>query len=256
MKKLSMDSYAKINLTLDVFPKKSKQDFHEIKSVMHKIALADEIEIQESKSFSIDCDAQIDPEYNLVKKAFELVQKIYSKKTPTVSVQIKKNIPIGSGLGGGSSNFATFVELYHELFQLGPVPDDLIRKSAEWGKDIPFFFITKSCALVEHFGEKITPLPFDFHNKKIFLYCPDLQHPTAEKYAQLKNFNTDYTDRFLQQPALSNVGNGFDEFFQTSPYQAISNIFPSVHITGSGSCFWGLEKKEFRNCETIETRFL
>ncbi|MCF7917945.1 hypothetical protein K9L27_03020 [Candidatus Gracilibacteria bacterium] len=159
-------------------------------------------------------------------------------------------------MGGGSSNFATSVQLLHDLFGLGKVPAELVTQSAKYGKDIPFFFSHQTCLLSEGFGEVLSPLPFDFHNKKLILYSPPFSSSTVEAYARLKNLNTSFTERFLAQPTLNNIGNSFDEMFSLEMYQKLSSQFTGFHITGSGSCFWGLEKNDFRNCEIIETRFL
>lgn len=256
MKSVSALSYAKINLTLDVFPRQKGAVCHEIKSVLHKIALADSIEIQESEKFEIKCNAPIDQKKNLITQAYTFLQDFYKKPLPPVSVKLEKNIPIGGGLGGGSSNFASFVELYHELFRLGKISPELITKSGEYGKDIPFFFESKTCCLAEGFGERVTPLGFDFHNKKLFLYQPPFPSDTAQAYKNLTNFSTDFTENFLNQPALTNVGNGFDEMLESKKYQEFFSFHPNFHITGSGSCFWSLEKKDIPQCKIIETRFI
>ena len=165
MKKICCISPAKINLTLDVFPKDKEDKFHKIRTIYHKISLFDEIEIQEAPFFQIEGqDLMLDK--NLIYKAFELIHHYYPKeKLPSVKIKVNKNIPMQGGLAGGSSNFATFIKTYITLFELGELPKTLITSSADYGKDIPFFFYDVSCALGENFGDRITPLDFNFSGK-------------------------------------------------------------------------------------------
>ncbi len=243
MKKTIIPSPGKINLTLDVFPKKPEDAFHEIKTIFYKIDLADEIEITESPTFTIEgFDFPI--KENLIYQAFELIKSSSTdQKLPAVKVNVKKQIPIQGGLGGGSSNFVAFVQGYFQLFDLGNIPAELVKKSAEYGKDIPFFFCDSVCALGEGFGEQITLLPFSFSGTSLWIYQPDHPHSTAEMYAKLTNFNTNFTDQFMAAPRLKNCGNAFDEFLSEK----------EVTLCGSGSCFFSFEDRDFKGIKKWET---
>ncbi len=247
MKTITISSPAKINLSLDVFPKKPGDNFHEIKTIFHKIDLADEIEITQSPTFTIE-GFDFPSEENLIYKAFQLIQSFFpDQKISPVKVKVKKNIPIQGGLGGGSSNFANFIQEYFQLFELGNIPIKLIEKSAEYGKDIPFFFCDANCALGENFGEKTTPLSFSFSGTPLWIYQPDHPHSTAEMYTKLTNFNTNFTEKFLANPKLKNCGNAFDEFLENKV---------GFTMCGSGACFFSLEKKKLENCRIWEEELL
>ncbi len=256
MKNLHAFSPAKINLTLDVIPRQNNETFHKIHTIFHKISLTDEIEIMEAPFFSIE-GFKIPIQENLIYQGFELIHTFFPKeKLPSVKVKIKKNIPTGGGLGGGSSNFATFIKLYLEYFELGETPQRLLENSGNYGKDIPFFLTKSNCALGENFGEVITPLNFNFKNKKILLYQPDFKNATTKMYTHLTNYGTNFTEKFIQKPDLKNCGNAFDEFFMNEQYQAISKNFNGYTMTGSGSCFFSFEPKEIKGCESIELELI
>lgn len=257
MPSLKTISPAKINLTLDVFSKPQKADFHPIKTIFHKVAFGDEMEISENKSFEIEGSFSCPLEQNLIFKAYNFVQNNCSINYP-VKVKIKKNIPEKGGLGGGSSNFATFIKLYFQYFSLGKIPQKIIDKSAQYGKDIPFFFCKNQCALGENFGEKITPLDFNFSGKSLFIYQPFFGNDTKKMYQEITQINTDFTKNFINHSVFENCGNGFDQFFQNNHYQEILKNFDLKHFTlsGSGSCFFSLKKFDVQNCQIIKTKFL
>jgi 4-diphosphocytidyl-2-C-methyl-D-erythritol kinase len=241
MKKIIGKSHAKINLTLDVFPQRAGESRHRVQTILHKISLADEFELVESDTFEIKGEFGCTPEENLIFKAWKLIGEFIENPRP-VSVKVQKNIPIASGLGGGSSNFATFVKLYFDLFDLGEIPENLIKKSGEIGSDIPFFFSNEKCALGTHFGEVIEPLDFNFSGEVVFLSFPPevgiSSKKTKEMYGKLTNYNTNFTDRFLVEPGLEKCGNAFDEFLPEG--------FKG-HIAGSGSSVFSFFEIENSN---------
>ncbi len=257
MKTITKLSPAKINLTLDILSKKEGENFHGLKTIYHKVSLADEMIISESDKFEIMGEFDFPMESNLIFKAWKLIEKFVSSDDfNSVKVEVKKNIPEGGGLGGGSSNFATFVQGYFELFGLGKIPQKLIDESGEIGKDIPFFFEQKSCAVGLGFGDEISAVPFDsekFKGMPIFIYRPDFANSTPEMFGELKNFDTNFTADFLRNPELENCGNGFDQFLLEEKYK---NLFmqesPKVYLAGSGSCFFSFEKVDVKDCEVFE----
>ena len=252
MKTLSTLSPAKINLTLDVLPRQKNETFHQIRTIYHQISLTDEIEISESPFFSIEgFDFPI--QENLIYQGFELIHAFFPKeKLPSVKVKINKNIPIGSGLGGGSSNFASFVKIYLKYFDLGEVPPELIENAGNYGKDIPFFLTGNKCALGENYGEIISPLDYNFSNTKIRLFQPNFKNATTTMYENLTNYGTYFTEKFMKNPNLNDCGNAFNEFFDLPQYQEITNDFSEYHLTGSGSCFFTQNQKNLNNCKCYD----
>ncbi|MCK5460361.1 hypothetical protein KAI58_00040 [Candidatus Gracilibacteria bacterium] len=257
MKKIQGLSPAKINLTLDVFRKKTGENFHPLKTIFHKISLVDKVEIVENSTFVIEGKFSCKMEENLIHKAFSLVQKNYST-AKSVKVKIKKNIPEKSGLGGGSSNFATFIQLYFQLFDMGQIPNSIIEASKSFGKDIPFFFGKTSCSLGNSFGEDINPLNFNFSKTPIFIYQPTFKNATAQMYQTLQNLGTHFTQDFLQNPSLEKCGNGFDQFLKEEKYKMILKklTLKNFHLCGSGSCFFSLKKHDVSHCKIFEVNCL
>ncbi len=218
----------------------------------------DEIKISQSEKFKIIGEFDFPMKENLIFKAWKFIEKFVDKKDfHRVRVEIKKTIPMGGGLGGGSSNFANFIKGYFKLFNLGDIPQNLIKESGKIGKDIPFFFSDLQCAIGLNFGEKIEKTSFPsnkFKNISIFVYVPKFKNNTADMYNKLTKFNTNFTDNFLKNPNLKNCGNSFDDFLKENKYQKIilselNNIF----LTGSGSCFYSFGLLKIKNCKIIET---
>lgn len=256
MKSLCSISPAKINLTLDVSPRKKEDAFHQIRTIYHKISLFDEIEIKEASFFQIE-GVELMLEENLIYKAFELIHAYYPKEQlPSVKVKIKKNIPIQGGLAGGSSNFATFIKTYIALFELGPPPASLISSSAEYGKDIPFFLYDKSCALGENYGDFIRPVDFNFSGKEFYLFMPDFGCPTSEMYTSLQNYNTTYTEQFLEAPLLEKCGNAFNEFLYKPPYSTFIQNPEKFHLAGSGSSFFSFSPQSIEDIKPLELKLI
>lgn len=188
MKTIKLKTPAKINLALEVL-KKLPNGYHQIRFVMAKIpALQDEVSIT------------FDPkkEYIIVKSSnngipldeknicFKAVKRFLekTKKSAGIRIDIKKNIPIGAGLGGGSSDGAATLKILNEYFHRPLSNKQLSEIGSEIGKDIPFFFSTKSAALIEGMGEKISKV-FDFSNQNILLVNPRLHISTKHAYEQL-----------------------------------------------------------------------
>ena len=143
---------AKINLTLEVI-KKRKDGFHELRTVMVKLSnLKDELEIEiftNKSNIEIICDNQEIPidNRNICYKATEVFLRKINKKLG-VKIKIKKKIPVGAGLGGGSSDAAGVFKVLNQYFKNIFSKKELIEMAAEIGKDIPFFFSEKNGALI------------------------------------------------------------------------------------------------------------
>lgn len=148
-------SYAKINLTLDCLKKRS-DGYHEIDSLMIKIPIYDIIDISltDDMKFTLesDCKELSTKEDNLVYKAWESLKSY--KKNNGVKIFLHKNIPLQSGLAGGSSNCAVVLKALNELWNLNMDKKKLQEISATMGSDIPFFF-EEDCARATGRGEKL-----------------------------------------------------------------------------------------------------
>src|SRR5882762_7415165 len=133
---------AKINLSLKIRDRRS-DGFHEIETLVSPIALCDEVEIgksDSSKSISFQCDDPSVPagDDNLIVRAAKSFFGATRLK-PAVSIKLRKRIPHGAGLGGGSSDAASTLLALNELFET-KLPREALAEIAETiGSDVPFF---------------------------------------------------------------------------------------------------------------------
>jgi 4-diphosphocytidyl-2-C-methyl-D-erythritol kinase len=145
-------AYAKINLTLEVLARRD-DGYHALRSVMLPIGLADEIRIEAAERFSFACEPPELAPNNLVLRALERI----GLDRAAVAVTLRKRIPVGAGLGGGSSDAAAML---HAALDgaFGPPPKrDWLADARALGSDVPFFLVGGG-ALVEGTGERVTAL--------------------------------------------------------------------------------------------------
>jgi 4-diphosphocytidyl-2-C-methyl-D-erythritol kinase len=151
----SLKAPAKINWFLQILGKR-EDGYHDIRSVMQCVNLYDDLTFENAGSMEVVCDIDIPVCDNIVYKAASLLKK-YASCGKGAKVGVKKNIPVGAGLGGGSSDAACTLLGLNLLWGLGMSDDELGSISAGLGSDVPFFFRGPS-AFIEGKGEKITPL--------------------------------------------------------------------------------------------------
>jgi 4-diphosphocytidyl-2-C-methyl-D-erythritol kinase len=163
---LHLESPAKVNLRLEILNKR-KDGYHELKTVFQKISLHDTLHfsLKKEKGISIVTDHPNLPvgKTNLVYQAAQSMLKA-SDYQGGIHIEIKKEIPLGAGLGGGSSNAATTLKALNQLLKRSLSKRKLMEMGLEIGADVPFF-IWKGAAIGSGIGEKL---------KKVTL--PDLQY--------------------------------------------------------------------------------
>ncbi len=156
-------SPAKVNLTLRVVGVRP-DGFHALDSVVVPIGLADEIVVARGAPGSgvavsmmgqgVDVGAMpADPEKNLAVRAVRLLERSVGRELP-VSLRIRKQIPLGGGLGGGSSNAATVLRAVNEVWALGLPRERLLALGAELGSDVPLF-VADGLARMRGRGEQV-----------------------------------------------------------------------------------------------------
>jgi 4-diphosphocytidyl-2-C-methyl-D-erythritol kinase len=169
---------AKINLTLEILDRQGDGN-HRLRSVMVPIGLADEIAIEPSGAFRFHCDRAALSGDNLVVRAFAAA----GFGDARLAVTLTKAVPVGAGLGGGSSDAAAILRAAIEG-AFGPPPErDWVAVARALGSDVPFF-LTGSGALVEGTGERVTALgalpPW-----WVVVLAPDLHVDTGDAYRRL-----------------------------------------------------------------------
>ena len=150
-------AHAKINLSLEVLRRRA-DGYHQVATIIHAVDLADRLSFEPSDSLSLECSAPPAPaERNLAMRAARLLQH-ETGCTSGAAMVLEKRIPVGSGLGGGSSDAAATLKALDALWGLNLSTTRLLQLAACLGSDVPFF-VRGGCALAEGRGEVITPLP-------------------------------------------------------------------------------------------------
>lgn len=179
---------AKINLSLRVLGRRS-DGFHEIETSIAPISLYDEIKIERrpgKQKIAFRCDDPSVPkgDDNLVVRA----AKVFFKEkniSSGVSIELKKRIPHGAGLGGGSSDAASTLLALNQLFETN-LPREVLRKMAETiGSDVPFF-IFQSAAVCKGRGELVSPTRLS-KQLSVLLLKPEFGVPTQWAYSRWRD---------------------------------------------------------------------
>jgi 4-diphosphocytidyl-2-C-methyl-D-erythritol kinase len=179
---------AKINLSLRVVERRS-DGFHEIVTLIAPISLYDEINIElcaGSQKIVFRCNDSSVPkgEGNLVVRAANVFFK-EMKITSGLSIELKKKIPHGAGLGGGSSDAASTLLALNQLFETNLPREALAKMGETIGSDVPFF-IFQSAAVCKGRGELVTPTTLR-ERLSLLLLKPEFGVPTAWAYSRWRD---------------------------------------------------------------------
>ncbi len=232
-----------------------KADFIPVldKSNDHQNANKQEISIQ-TYSKSQDSDNKIlrrtdlESDSNLVLRAYNLLKKDFD--LPTLTFTLLKNIPIGAGLGGGSSDAAYTLVNLNKHFKLGLGPSDLTRYASKLGSDCAFFIDPKP-SLASQRGEVLRPFHLDLNAYSIVIIKPELSISTAEAYSRVKPKDPDFDlAKSLKEPIENWKHKIFNDFeLALFPfYPQLKEIKEELYhqkaiyasLSGSGSALFGI----------------
>ena len=220
--RITVPSFAKINWTLEVLGKRT-DGFHELLTVLQSISLADQISF-EPASGGVCLTTEGRPVSqgpdNLVHKAARLLQAA-AETRGGIRVHLKKNVPVGGGLGGGSSNAAVTLLTLNELWGCNLPRKELMRMGAELGSDVPFF-LEGGTALCSGRGEKVKPLPDLRREFSILIVYPRFEVSTAEAYGSLDSSPYAEVD-LLTRPDLNTTIRRFCEVLEAGEWSALKN---------------------------------
>ena len=181
--KTQIKSFAKINWIFKVLGRRP-DSFHEVSTVLQTVDLADRISIEPITSDRIELKTTgyevAQGEDNLVHRAACLLKREFSVQTGA-RIFLEKRIPVGAGLGGGSSNAAIVLLGLNRLWDCGVDPERLQKLGQKLGSDVPFFLLGGT-AWGRGRGEQLRPLP-DPPNEELVLCYPGFSMSTAEAYA-------------------------------------------------------------------------
>jgi 4-diphosphocytidyl-2-C-methyl-D-erythritol kinase len=256
----------KINLGLRILHKRS-DGYHELQTIFYPIKeLADALEIIRNA----DHDAKEDivftstgltiagtPEQNLCIKAYRLLKQDFPD-LPKIQMHLHKVIPMGAGLGGGSSDGAAALMLMNEKFQLGLNQDKLLSYALQLGSDCPFFIFNKSCYATGR-GEHLLPLEFSLEEYKTVIVHPGIHVSTASAFKEL-NRNEHYTYEgealtdIIRKPINTWKSQLINDFQAPviKAYPEIEKIIDTIYeqgahyasLSGSGSAVYGIFEKD------------
>jgi 4-diphosphocytidyl-2-C-methyl-D-erythritol kinase len=153
---IHLESPAKVNLRLEIL-KKREDGYHELRTILQKINLHDllHFSLKKERGISIKTNHPNLPvgKRNLVYQAVQSILKKSDYKKG-VLIEIEKRIPLGAGLGGGSSNTATTLKAMNQLLKINLPKKELMRMGLEIGADVPFFFL-EGAAIASGIGERL-----------------------------------------------------------------------------------------------------
>jgi len=182
-RRATLRALAKINLTLEVLNKRP-DGYHDLRTVFQTISLADTIEVEYTRSRrrQITIDSNLDIPNNLVVRAAEAVLEA-SGATGNLCFRLSKRIPMGGGLGGGSTDAAAVLLAVPVLTGRAVGLEKLLEIGATLGSDVPFF-LTGGTALGLGRGTEVYPL-VEAHAAHVLVVAPDVHVSTAEAYSAL-----------------------------------------------------------------------
>src|SRR5713101_267279 len=174
---LALKSYAKINLGLRIL-RKREDGYHDIETVFHRVNIFDEIELSTWVGISLTCNNREVPanDNNLCVRAATLLGETYGVGEG-VHIQLTKCIPIGAGLGGGSSDAASTLLGLNLFWNLNLGKEKLAPLALELGADVPYF-LNEGSAYATGRGEKLEYLDVDVPHWILIVY-PNIHISTA-----------------------------------------------------------------------------
>jgi 4-diphosphocytidyl-2-C-methyl-D-erythritol kinase len=277
-------SPAKINLGLNILFKRN-DGYHELKSIFLLLDWGDQIEFEEMKGFQLY--SEVDPsipqlkEFHNVSERGDITKNIlyktyqlaFQRKSTRkgISIKLKKNIPTGGGLGGGSSNAAQALKFFFPNEVL-PYSKDFLSFASKIGADVPFF-LQGSHSLVGGIGEKLDPLqlptsygilaipPFSIETKPAFISLkkPLQETPHSDEWKYLSQSISLSLQKRDWKSLSSLIVNDFEPYaiasFPELRYLRDSMVHSGldfISMSGTGSCFYGLSSDKNKIMESFQ----
>ncbi len=251
---------AKINLFLKLTGKRA-DGYHELESLFAFLDLADELSMQESENFTLEITGEfgelVDQKENLFTKILDFFSQEFGI-SKNLKIKITKNIPVGAGLGGGSSDAAYFMHGLNEIFDLGLSLAELQKISLKFGSDI-FFLLGNKAAIVKGRGEIIEEFP-QFSAITTLLINPKISVSTKEIFNKFDgNFSKEIPTKDLLKKDVFDLIKNFPNDMEKpaiSMLLLISEIIENLKnsgakiakMSGSGATCFGI----FENEKTLD----
>lgn len=241
---------AKINIGLNVLRKRA-DGYHDISSCFYPVKLFDALEITAAFEMTLDISGitwQEDLEKNSCMLAYRALSKL--AELPAFTISLIKKIPVGAGLGGGSSDAASMLKMLNEIAGINLKPDALEVIAARIGSDCPFFIQSKP-AIATGRGEVLMPSSVSLKGFFIALIKPDFQISTIIAYRDIKPGIPEITlEKALKSPIRewkNLIKNDFEShLFKLYPELDViktklyANGAIYASLSGSGSVVYGI----------------
>lgn len=259
---MKVEANAKVNFTLEVFGRRT-DGYHALRSVVMPILLSDTLDIEVSDDGEITSDAGYDDD--LCVKAARVLRNVRMFESTSVRmlgarISVKKRIPAGGGLGGGSADAAAVLRALNELWGIGLSREALAEIGAQVGSDVPSL-VFNAPVVMEGRGEKISPLSTSTSSLHLVLVNPGVHSSTKEVYAACEGRPLDgenLTARMveaLQAGDLSRIAAALMNDLQppaVKQHPEIADALVSLKtagvigamMSGSGSSVFGLVENE------------
>lgn len=267
---LTLQAPAKINIGLRILGKRT-DGYHEIWSVLQEINLCDEIDLWNAPdlSFLMQTDQPDIPgdESNLCLRAASLLKE-ETGYPAGARIRLRKVIPAGAGLGGGSSDAAAVLKGLNRLWKIGYNEADLMALAARLGSDVPFF-ILGGCCVATGRGATLKRIP-SLVTDSVVLVCPGVHISTEWAYKNIKNYHlTSKMKSIIFRSSLPKIfrSSRAREIFVNDFESVVFAFYPElklikdvlfdsgayfVSLSGSGSALFGLIRSADKAKETTE----
>ncbi|WDE16713.1 4-(cytidine 5'-diphospho)-2-C-methyl-D-erythritol kinase [Acinetobacter schindleri] len=250
---IRVPSPSKLNLFLHITGRRP-DGYHELQSIFQLIDLCDWLEFEQTADTHIQIEgmASVDLEQNLIYRATQVL-KSYAKAYSGLKIRLEKNIPMGAGLGGGSSNAATTLIVVNQLWDCGLTIEQLAELGVKLGADVPIFVHGRN-AWAEGIGEHLTFIDLD--QKQFIVLKPDCFISTQLIFSQKTLTRDTKSSKFCAyQITPSDFGNNFEPLAR-SLYPEVDEAmqyldqFGVAKLTGTGACVF-IEVTEKMNVTNV-----
>ncbi|MGO3918513.1 4-(cytidine 5'-diphospho)-2-C-methyl-D-erythritol kinase [Acinetobacter venetianus] len=236
---IRVPSPAKLNLFLHITGRR-ENGYHELQTIFQLIDLYDWMNFEAIGDEDIQIEGldDVQLEQNLIYRAAQLL-KPHAKKPCGLNIRIEKNIPMGAGLGGGSSNAAATLIVLNQLWKCGLSEQQLADYGVKLGADVPIFVLGRN-AWAEGIGEHLSFI--DLAQKKFIILKPDCFISTQQLFSQ-KTLTRDskITTFCAYQLQPSSFGNNFEPlarqlYSEVDEAMRYLDQFGLAKLTGTGAC--------------------
>ena len=250
---ISLVSNAKLNLALSINYKRS-DGYHDISSIMQEIDLHDTIEISKNNSKKIHIISKGIPVPEDSTNLCYIAADIFFSENniqDRVNITIDKKIPVGGGLGGGSSNASTILKGLSQFFNINSTKELLHTISRKIGADVAFFN-NGGLQYAQGIGDKLSPLPNFMHGFHFLIICPQISISTPWAYSEYKK----YLENKLNESNFVPLSDKLDFSLWSNDFEkVVLSAYPEINeiknmlkrtnalfssLSGSGSTMFGV----------------